>query len=103
MIHSNDHISSIKANFPDAYEVAIAAVQSVITAVNQVCSGKKKMLFVLFALLVITRLTLEEEGFCYFNNIAIAAKYVQKHYKINKIMIVDWDYHHGNSTEFFLQ
>ena len=78
MIHSNDHISSIKANFPDAYEVAIAAVQSVITAVNQVCSGKKKMLFVLFALLVITRLTLEErKGFA----ISIILRLLQNMYK----------------------
>ena len=78
MIHSNDHISSIKANFPDAYEVAIAAVQSVITAVNQVCSGKKKMPFVLFALLVITRLTLEErKGFA----ISIILRLLQNMYK----------------------
>ncbi len=102
MIHSNDHISSIKANFPDAYEVAIAAVQSVITAVNQVCSGKKKNAFCAVRPPGHHALnTGREEGFCYFNNIAIAAKYVQKNYKINKIMIVDWDYHHGNSTEFF--
>ena len=40
-----------------------------------------------------------EEGFCYYNNIAIAAKYAQKKYKLEKILIVDWDYHHGNSTE----
>lgn len=38
-------------------------------------------------------------GFCMFNNIAIGARYIQKNFKINKILIVDWDVHHGNGTE----
>ena len=38
-------------------------------------------------------------GFCFFNNIAIAARYAQEEYGINKILIVDWDVHHGNGTE----
>ncbi len=38
-------------------------------------------------------------GFCYFNNIAIAAKYLQKQYSIEKILILDWDVHHGNGTQ----
>ncbi|XP_033103185.1 histone deacetylase 4-like [Anneissia japonica] len=38
-------------------------------------------------------------GFCFFNNIAIAAKQLRKKLKLNKILIVDWDVHHGNSTQ----
>lgn len=38
-------------------------------------------------------------GFCLFNNIAIGARYAQKKYGIKKILIVDWDVHHGNGTE----
>ncbi len=38
-------------------------------------------------------------GFCFVNNIAVAAKYLQKKYKINKIAIVDFDVHHGNGTQ----
>ncbi|XP_071961663.1 histone deacetylase 4-like [Antedon mediterranea] len=38
-------------------------------------------------------------GFCFFNNIAIAAKQLRKELKLNKILIVDWDVHHGNSTQ----
>ncbi|HPK44589.1 MAG TPA: histone deacetylase, partial [Spirochaetota bacterium] len=38
-------------------------------------------------------------GFCIFNNIAIAAKYLQVEHGINKIAIVDWDVHHGNGTQ----
>jgi len=38
-------------------------------------------------------------GFCIFNNIVIAAKYAQKELNIKKILILDWDVHHGNGTE----
>ena len=38
-------------------------------------------------------------GFCYFNNIAIAARYAKKQYNIERIMIVDYDVHHGNGTQ----
>lgn len=38
-------------------------------------------------------------GFCLFNNIAIATRYLQQQYKIAKILIVDWDVHHGNGTQ----
>ena len=38
-------------------------------------------------------------GFCLFNNIAITAKYLQQKYGLKKILIVDWDVHHGNGTQ----
>lgn len=41
----------------------------------------------------------EAMGFCFFNNIAIAAKYAQNKYNVKKVLIVDWDIHHGNGTQ----
>jgi len=38
-------------------------------------------------------------GFCLFNNIAIAAKYIQKAHHLNRVLIIDWDVHHGNGTQ----
>jgi len=38
-------------------------------------------------------------GFCVFNNVAIAARYAQRKHKISRVLIVDWDVHHGNGTQ----
>tara|TARA_B100001057_G_scaffold495405_1_gene594361 strand:+ start:389 stop:1318 length:930 start_codon:yes stop_codon:yes gene_type:complete len=38
-------------------------------------------------------------GFCFINNVAVAARYLQKYYKINKVAIIDFDVHHGNGTQ----
>uniref|UniRef100_A0A3Q3LNI5 histone deacetylase n=1 Tax=Mastacembelus armatus TaxID=205130 RepID=A0A3Q3LNI5_9TELE len=38
-------------------------------------------------------------GFCYFNSVAIAAKQLQQKLSVSKILIVDWDVHHGNGTQ----
>ena len=43
--------------------------------------------------------TVRANGFCFINNIAVAARYLQKHYKINKVAIIDFDVHHGNGTQ----
>lgn len=39
------------------------------------------------------------KGFCLFNNIAIGAHYLIKNYGLKRILIVDWDIHHGNGTQ----
>jgi acetoin utilization deacetylase AcuC-like enzyme len=38
-------------------------------------------------------------GFCLFNNVAIAAAYAKRKYGLKRILIVDWDLHHGNGTQ----
>ena len=43
--------------------------------------------------------SIRANGFCFINNVAVAAKYLQKVYKINKVAIVDFDVHHGNGTQ----
>ncbi|MDH3733979.1 MAG: histone deacetylase [Gemmatimonadota bacterium] len=40
-----------------------------------------------------------EEGFCFYSNAAIAAKYAQSVHGLEKVLIIDWDYHHGNGTQ----
>ncbi len=38
-------------------------------------------------------------GFCFINNAAVTARYLQKRYKVTKIAIIDFDVHHGNGTQ----
>jgi len=38
-------------------------------------------------------------GFCLFNNVAVAARYAQKQYGLDRVAIADWDVHHGNGTQ----
>jgi acetoin utilization deacetylase AcuC-like enzyme len=45
----------------------------------------------------------EASGFCFFNNIAIGAAYVMKTYHLSRILIVDFDVHHGNGTEYMFE
>jgi len=99
-VHTDEHIQAIKKRFPIAHKVAAAGVSACLIGVDRVASKENTNVF------CATRPpghhalnTGREEGFCYYNNIAIAAKYAQKKYKLEKILIVDWDYHHGNSTE----
>ncbi|CAL2039889.1 unnamed protein product [Caenorhabditis brenneri] len=41
----------------------------------------------------------KSSGFCIFNNVAVAAKYAQRRHKIKRVLILDWDVHHGNGTQ----
>jgi len=43
--------------------------------------------------------TTKAMGFCFINNVAVTARYLQKKYEINKIAIIDFDVHHGNGTQ----
>ena len=43
--------------------------------------------------------TVKAMGFCFVNNVAVAARYLQQKYKINKVAIIDFDVHHGNGTQ----
>ncbi len=42
-------------------------------------------------------------GFCIFNNIALAARHAQRRHGIRRVLIVDWDVHHGNGTQALVE
>uniref|UniRef100_A0A673XK33 Protein deacetylase HDAC6 n=1 Tax=Salmo trutta TaxID=8032 RepID=A0A673XK33_SALTR len=42
-------------------------------------------------------------GYCMFNNLAIAARYAQTHHRVERVLIVDWDVHHGQGIQYIFQ
>jgi len=82
-----------------SYEVALQAAGGVLGAVDMVMAGEIKNAFCAVRPPGHHALKDKAMGFCIFNNVAIAARYIQKHYGLERILIVDWDVHHGNGTQ----
>ncbi|OHB84156.1 MAG: histone deacetylase [Planctomycetes bacterium RBG_16_64_12] len=83
----------------ESYEVALMAAGGVLAAVDAVMEGHVKSAFCAVRPPGHHALADEAMGFCLFNNVAIAARYVQRRHKLSKVLIVDWDVHHGNGTQ----
>lgn len=98
-VHAKSHISSIR-KLGRTGEIAELAAGGALSAVKAVCEGSVRNAFcALRPPGHHARNTGQEEGFCFYNNVAIAARYAQTAFKCKKILIVDWDFHHGNGTE----
>ncbi len=99
MIHPDDHICSVEGT---AYDESICrkAVAGAIAGVDAVCRDGLRSAFCAVRPPGHHATDEGEAGFCFYNNIAIAARYAQSVYGLNKILIADWDFHHGNGTEW---
>jgi len=82
-----------------SYQAAIYAAGAVLKAADSIMEEKEKNAFCLIRPPGHHATPERGMGFCLFNNAAIAAKYLQTHYHLKKILIVDWDVHHGNGTQ----
>ncbi len=113
-IHSKEYISRVKKTVekgkkyldsPDtaicekSYEVALYAVGGALGVCDMVMKGEAKNGFCAVRPPGHHAEYDYAAGFCLFNNIAIAARYIQREYGVKKIAIVDWDVHHGNGTQ----
>jgi acetoin utilization deacetylase AcuC-like enzyme len=78
---------------------ARAAAGGVLNAVDGVMSGRLKNAFCAVRPPGHHATRNRGMGFCIFNNVAIAARYLQKMHGIRRVLIVDFDYHHGNGTQ----
>lgn len=82
-----------------SYAAALMAAGGVLRAVDAVMQGEANNAFC--AIRPPGHHALEDRamGFCIFNNVAIGTRYVQQQYGLSKVLIVDWDVHHGNGTQ----
>ena len=112
-IHLKDYINTVAATAgkpqsyldadtqtsPGSYQAALLAVGGLCNAIKIVNGGEIDNAF---ALVRPPGHHAERDrgmGFCLFNNVAIGARYAQKELGLGRILITDWDLHHGNSTQ----
>ena len=97
--HTEEHVASVR-RIPTTGPVAELAVAGALGAVDAVARKLVKNAFCAIRPPGHhANNTGREEGFCFYSNAAIAAKYAQRVHGFEKILIIDWDYHHGNGTQ----
>lgn len=83
----------------ESYDVALEASGSVLAAVDAVMKGEVLRAFCAVRPPGHHATSQRGMGFCIFNHVAIAARYLQRKHGLKRIAIIDWDVHHGNGTE----
>ncbi|MBT8331470.1 MAG: histone deacetylase, partial [Deltaproteobacteria bacterium] len=85
------------------YEVSLLAVGGILEAARLVMEGELDNAFCAVRPPGHHAEVSQAMGFCYFNNIAIAARYIQQEWDIQRVGIVDFDVHHGNGTQHIFE
>jgi acetoin utilization deacetylase AcuC-like enzyme len=83
----------------ESFEIALLAAGGVLAGVDAVCSGVLTNVFCAVRPPGHHAESNAVMGFCLFNNVAVAARYAQEKFGVGKIVILDWDVHHGNGTQ----
>lgn len=83
----------------ETYEIALLAVGGVLRAVDKMMEGLIDNAFCAVRPPGHHAGYDRAMGFCYFNNIAIAARYLQQQWGIKRVGVIDFDVHHGNGTQ----
>jgi len=113
IIHAPDYISYVKSKAekgggwldpdtimsPKSYEAALYAAGGLMGAVEAVMRGEVDNAFALVRPPGHHAIRDRAMGFCIFNNMAIAAKVALSEFSLNRILIADYDVHHGNGTQ----
>ena len=83
----------------DSWDVSLRATGGLIHAMDEIFNGRIERAFSLSRPPGHHATPSKGMGFCLFNHVAIAARYAQEKYRVGKVLIVDWDVHHGNGTQ----
>ncbi len=83
----------------ESWAVSLRAVGGVLQAVDAVMQGRASNAFCAVRPPGHHASQARGMGFCLFNNIAIGTRYAQQRYGVERVLLVDWDVHHGNGTQ----
>jgi acetoin utilization deacetylase AcuC-like enzyme len=84
---------------PGSFNAALYAAGGALNAIQSVMDGTVKNAYALLRPPGHHATRNRALGFCIFNNVVLAAQYAKKVFGLERIMIVDWDVHHGNGTQ----
>ena len=84
---------------PESWDAAMAAAGCALAAVDGVMQGESQTAFGLVRPPGHHASPNRGMGFCVVNNIALAARHAQRRHGVGRVLIVDWDVHHGNGTQ----
>ncbi|XP_040017966.2 polyamine deacetylase HDAC10 isoform X2 [Gasterosteus aculeatus] len=85
---------------PNIYHCAKLAAGATLQLVDSVMTGKVRNGMALVRPPGHHSMRSAANGFCVFNNVAIAARYAKQKYGIKRVLIVDWDVHHGQGVQY---
>jgi len=88
---------------PGSWEAALLSAGGAVAACDAVVSGKASSAFVCTRPPGHHAEADQAMGFCLFNNVAVAARYLQDEHRLGRVLIVDWDVHHGNGTQHMFE
>lgn len=116
--HSEAHVKNVKVRCehgapcmedyetmlcPRSFDIARLAVGAAFRATDRVFKGESDTAFCAVRPPGHHAEYSRAMGFCLFNNVVIAARYAQEAYGVERVMILDWDVHHGNGTQHILE
>jgi acetoin utilization deacetylase AcuC-like enzyme len=82
-----------------SFDIALMAVGGTLAAVDAIFAGHVRNAFACVRPPGHHATATRGMGFCIFNNAALAARYAQARYGVERVLIADWDVHHGNGTQ----
>ena len=86
-----------------SWDAATAGAGCVLDAVDRAIDGRSTRAFCAVRPPGHHALHAAAMGFCLFGNVAVAARYARTHHRLDRVLVLDWDVHHGNGTQALVE